>query len=281
MKHSKLLSMVLLLLAAVAAGFWFGGTMTAEHRERLLLLEQENGKLQAAVEELRSLNATLRDKPAVDQAPAGKPSPATPFNKEFPYSNDIGTMSALRESLALANRTIEELRTRVSEEQAQTEQVRQDRERLTAIQADLTQQLASSKLLAEKSETELRRKDEQLTRFEKANRKLRDEAAVAGSKAAQALQTINELQEIYRRRESYVDGLMSRYREITEQYRAFASVLENRRGPEGTPGASMSIAGPELSRIQSSITMAEEDLRQLSTLDAQALRLQKKLSEIR
>jgi hypothetical protein len=74
-----------------------------------------------------------------------------------------------------------------------------------------------------------------------------------------------------------LNSLLSRYKEVTEQYRAFASILENRRGPEGTPGANISIAGPELSRIQNTLTLAEEDLRQLNALNAQALRIQKKL----
>jgi chromosome segregation ATPase len=277
MKHWKLPSAILLALAIGAAGYWLGRiTYPAVDRQRLMQLEQDNGDLKATVEKLRSLNAALENKPDAGPPP-GSRSSAAPLSREHPYSDDIGTLSALRESLAFANKTIGDLQARAAEQQAQLDRAQQERERLAANESVLMEQLAASKQLVDTKDAELSRKQEQLVQFETAIRKLRDDAATAGSKSNQLLRTINELQEIYRRRESHLDTLRNRYREIAEQYRAFVSVLENRRGPEGTPGASMSTAGPELSRIQTSIAMAEEDLRQLNTLNAQALRIQKKL----
>ena len=281
MKRSKLLpSIILLVLATGVASFWLGRTyLSASHAERLVQLERENGELKAAAEKLRSLNATLQDTLEGEQDLREKLPSATPPRRELSYIENIGMISALRDSLALANKAAEELKARATEQQAELEQLRRDQQRLAAIESDLTGQLASSKRLAEAKEAELTRKNEELKQFEAANKQLREDGAAARSKANRQSQTLlDELQEIYRRRESYLNTLLSRYREITEQYRAFSSVLENRRGPEGTPGASMSVAGPELSRIQNSITMAEEDLRQLNSLNAQALRIQKKLS---
>lgn len=71
--------------------------------------------------------------------------------------------------------------------------------------------------------------------------------------------------------------ILGRYRDITEQYRALANLFDNRRGAEGTPGSATVNPGPELARIQSTVGMAEEDLRQLNGLNAQALQLQKRL----
>jgi chromosome segregation ATPase len=280
MRHSKIPYIVLLMLAMAAVSFWSGRTssLSTGDRERLVLLHRENSELKAALEELRSSNATLEDRARAALELAEKPKTAVQSKRELSSIDDIGTISAFRESLALANKTIDELQVRSTEQQAQLDQLRKDHARLAAIETDLNQRLASATKLGETKDAELSRKTEEVLQLEAVNGRLREAAASASSKARPSVQASNELQEIYRRRESYLNTLFSRYREITEQYRAFVSVLENRRGPEGTPGGSMSVAGPELSRIQSGIAMAEEDLRQLNSLNAQALRLQKKLA---
>jgi chromosome segregation ATPase len=188
-------------------------------------------------------------------------------------------VKALRDSVESANRLLELLQTRVSELQARLDEGTENQKRLAASEAELQNQLASAKRIAESKEAELSQVKEQLEQAEASNRHLRSEAGANSQRAAELAQTLKELQDIYRRRESYLNTLVGRYRDITEQYRTFASVLENRRGPEGTPGSTISGAGPEMTRIQNSIAMAEEDLRQLNTLNAQALRIQKKLPD--
>lgn len=281
MKSLKWPYVLLLVLPVAFVSFWLGrsSSVTSGQRERLAQLQQENQDLKSAMEKLRSLNTALEAQTRAAANPEGeKPAQATPSKRELSYIEDIGTVAALRDSLALANKTIDELRARASDQQAQFEQLRQEHNRLTALEADLNNQLSSVKKAVEMKDTELAQKSEDLRRAENANKQMREDASAARAKSNRLLQTAGELQEVYRRRESYLNTLLSRYREITEQYRAFISVLENRRGPEGTPGSTMSVAGPELSRIQASIALAEEDLRQLNTLNAQALRLQKRLA---
>jgi chromosome segregation ATPase len=82
---------------------------------------------------------------------------------------------------------------------------------------------------------------------------------------------LRELEEINRRRETYFTSILRRYKEVTEQYRALATRLESARDNVAPPG-------PELSRIQAAVASAEEDLRQLATLNAQAARIQQKLA---
>ena len=187
----------------------------------------------------------------------------------------------MRENLDAANRSASEWQGRATELQTRLEELTEEQKRLAANVSDLTGQLESSRRRVEAKEAELGRTMEQLVNLEAANKKLRDDANAAGQKASQLLRTSTELQQVYRRRESYLNTVTSRYREVTDQYRAFASVLENRRGPEGTPGAGISIAGPELTRIQNSIALAEEDLKQITALNAQALRLQRKLLDVK
>jgi DNA repair exonuclease SbcCD ATPase subunit len=272
--------LLLILLPVVAGfvGFWLGRTTNKVPQlgGQATTLEEENHALKATIEKLRADNTILRNSPGDTRVPQGGSS-RVPQKGEHLYGESVETVRTLQESLTAANQSIAVLQARANELQTQLDQVKQDQARLTALETDLTEQLASSKRQAEIKETELVRKNEQLEQLETTNKKLREEAAGTAQKANQQLQALNELQEIYRRRESYLNTLISRYREITEQYRAFSSVLENRRGPEGTSGSGISIAGPELGRIQNSIAMAEEDLRQLTTLNAQVLRIQKKL----
>jgi hypothetical protein len=132
--------------------------------------------------------------------------------------------------------------------------------------------------VVEAKESEIGRRNDRVAQLEAENKRLSADVGAAGQKAGEIQKSSDELQAIYRRRESALNVLINRYKDVTEQYRALASVLENRRGPEGSAGTAISIAGPELGRIQNTIALAEEDLRQLNTLNAQALRLQKKLS---
>jgi hypothetical protein len=121
-------------------------------------------------------------------------------------------------------------------------------------------------------ERETRSRDERLAQLELANKRLREENAIATRKTAEAARMAADLQDLYRRRETYLSSILNRYREVTEQFRAFAGMLENRGRQEGTSGGSA-----ELARIQNSIQMTEEDLRQLSSLNAQAIQLQRKI----
>ena len=70
----------------------------------------------------------------------------------------------------------------------------------------------------------------------------------------------------------YLNNILRRYREITEQYHAMAGVLDSRRDREAAP-----VNNTEISRIQNAISLADEDLKQINALNAQASRLEKKL----
>jgi hypothetical protein len=67
----------------------------------------------------------------------------------------------------------------------------------------------------------------------------------------------------------YLSSVVRRYREMTEQYRA----MDSRREREGTV-----VSGTEISHIQNAVALADEELRQISVLNVQAQRLEKKLS---
>ncbi len=97
------------------------------------------------------------------------------------------------------------------------------------------------------------------------------DTAIAEAPAAETQQTVADLENIFRRREMYLNNILRRYREITEQYRALSGVQD------GRDRAATPLSSAEISRIQNSLALAEDDLKQLTALSAQAQRLQKKL----
>jgi chromosome segregation ATPase len=274
-----LLTILLSLGVGFGAGwFWTAGHLGVGDARRLSQLEQENRDLKSTVDGLRSSGSTHPDAPDREQHSRITRPPGKSSKSDKVHSDDSEAVRALRANLDAANQFIGELQARATDLQTQLDKAGEEQKRLAALEADLTARLALAKEEIAAKGTELSRKNEQFSTLEAATNKLREEAAAATQKISDMSRATSELQDLYRRRESYLSSLIGRYREVTEQYRAFASVLENRRGPEGTPGAGISIAGPELARIQNTITLAEEDLRQLNALNAQAVRVQKKLS---
>jgi hypothetical protein len=89
--------------------------------------------------------------------------------------------------------------------------------------------------------------------------------------AVQTQQTISDLESVFHRREMYLNDILRRYKEITEQYRAMSGIRDSRDRQAGT------VSSAELSWIQNAIALAEEDFKQIYALNAQAQRLQKKL----
>ena len=69
-----------------------------------------------------------------------------------------------------------------------------------------------------------------------------------------------------------MSSILRRYKDLTEQYRSLSGALDGRR-PD-----SVGVNVPDLSRIQNSILMADEELRQIASLNAQALRVQRKIA---
>jgi hypothetical protein len=86
--------------------------------------------------------------------------------------------------------------------------------------------------------------------------------------AAKSLRSAVALEDLNRRREVLLNNMVRRYREVTDQYRTLSLRVQSRADQLGLdPGAG------EISRIQTSVQQAEEEFRQLNSLNAQAAKL--------
>ena len=238
---------------------------------RMAQLSAENRVLRKRADIL-ALQAVPVVAPPAAEPPAaqGRSAPRQPKPGENP--EDLIAIQRLELSLVDANASIARLQSRLDEAEAKIQDLAVDNKRLAASEADLTPSLATANQTVDVLQKELTGLRDHSTQIEIAYQKLRDQTGTDAQKLAQLQQLAAEMLEIQQRRETYLNSIVRRYKQITEQYRSLAGVLQDQS--TGTPEA----GSTEMARIQDAISLAEEDLRQLSNLDAQALRIQKKMA---
>jgi chromosome segregation ATPase len=259
-----------IMLLGAAIGLVWQARMIGRQSARLAQLSSENGRLRQRVDSLS--RQALPGTPA--PAPESVPEERNAIRPARPASNpeDIIAIQRLKLSLADANASIARLQSHVADAEARIQNLTVDNKRLSGSEADLTQNLATANQAVDALQKELKSRNDHVTQIEIAYQKLRDQSGAGAKNMADLQQLARELQEIYQRREIYLNNILRRYRQITEQYRSISGVLDAHR--TDAPGA----GSADLARIQDSISMAEDDLRQLTNLNAQALRIQKKMA---
>ena len=262
----------LLLAAAVAAAvLWTWQSQRRARRvfeSRMAELEHEN----------RGLRARLAGPPPTAPAAAAPAAPA-PGKEGRPagpgtgqYIEAVRAMGALQQQLDAAKTHLESVSTREQQLEAQMEKLTADNKRLSASEEDLNANLSSANNLVVALQKELKTKSDRLVEIEIEAQKVKDRGRADQQRIQDIAKLSAQLEELYRRRDTYLNNVLRRYKDVTEQYRSLAGMMEN-RGAD-TPG----ITAADLSRIQNSIALAEEDMRQINSLNAQAVRLEKKIS---
>jgi DNA repair exonuclease SbcCD ATPase subunit len=257
----------LVVLAAAIAVTW-QARINRQASARVAQLSAENTKLRQQVAELSHAPAVAAPPESTQPVAPGPPRVLNPGTNP----EDAITIQRLKLSLADANASIARLETRAGEAEAQVQNLGLEDKRLAASEADLKQNLSAANQAVDALERELKSNRERVTQVEIAYQKLRDQGGADARKLGEVQQLAGELEDIHKRRETYLNNILRRYRQITEQYRSLSGVLEAQR--TDAPGA----GSADLARIQDSIAMAEEDLRQLNNLNAQALLIQKKMA---
>ena len=261
---------VVVVLGAIVALVW-QVRGNRQQAARIAQLSAENRVLLKRAGIL-ALQAVPLGAPPATETPAdqGRSAPRPPKTVEYP--EDLIAVQRLNLSLAEANASIARLQSRLDEAEAKIQDLAVDNKRLAASEADLMPSLATANQTVDVLQKELKGLRDHSTQIEIAYQKQRDQTGGDAQKLAQLQQLAAEMLEIQQRRETYLNSIVRRYKQITEQYRSLSGVLQDQR--TGTPAA----GSTEMARIQDAISLAEEDLRQLSNLDAQALRIQKKMA---
>ena len=250
-----------LLILALAMGACNRKPAASPADARAAQLEKENQELRAALEQ------RTRELAEVRAEPAPKVEAPSSARKKDPVVrvDDSATIQLLRDALLEANRQNSELQVRVERLEAAVAAARAEAVPLNAALADLREKLAASASTGESASRELKEKTERLSQTEAANRRLREEAAAQAQRSSGLARAVAELEDLDRRRENVLASVLRRYREVSEQYRALAGTPDARR-----PIDASAVRVADFSRINESLNMAEDDLRQLRALDAQA-----------
>jgi chromosome segregation ATPase len=225
--------------------------------------------------ELRQRLDTLemRTEPPAVPAPAQERSHSAPPKTGLPASVQRGPdlTPALEEKsrlLASAESSIQDLRSKLEEMDVQIKQLQKQQESQQSAEAELRQRLDKSSEQFRSLEEEMKTRETRLQALTSANSGLQKRAGENEKKLARVKQLGDEITDLSRRREALLTTLYGRYREATDLFRGLALRLEDARD-----GAA--IAGHDVSRIQSAVQLAEEDLRQLRILGTRMNQVQR------
>lgn len=276
MRHPALLTVSALLAVALGAGAWMLHTRQqtiAAYETQVAGLKKEVALHDAQAAALESDVATLRrqlaDKgiePAVAaRAPRSSESDARRLET-------VRELSQAQSRLSAATASLSELQNRISELESSVERLGADNKRLAASEANLKEDLDNTQRLVQALETEVKAKNERLSQLDTTLRKAREELAALSQKPALSAPLVSEFSDINRRREIVLTALQRRYRDITDQLRAVSVRLDTQRD---NPAAAMT----DLSRVQTAVNSAEDDLRQLNSLNSRAQRISQQLTK--
>lgn len=163
-------------------------------------------------------------------------------------------LSASREdgqkAAAAADQRYQEMKTRL---QSQLDQVQKELESTRADLQSARQHIAS---------------------LQKTNNQLQADNNQESTRAAEREHILDRLQELDRRRESYLTSIANRYRNLTSQFRTMSGMMDSNRGQD-----SGAFNGPALDQIQNAISLTDNDLHHLNELNAKAFQLEKRLQK--
>jgi CII-binding regulator of phage lambda lysogenization HflD len=244
------------------------------HRQRrtLAMLEQQQETDRRSLSQLVAA-ARQRD---FEQAPAAVESPAPPGSYQAPLANRNVTIESLNRELSEAQASIMGLQAQLSNSNEEREKaVANANELLQKEKEDWQTQLESLKQDLESAQADAQASRQRLAALEADNVKLNNNNNAASVRALDLAQVVVQLQDLDSRREALLTSMMRRYRDITSQFRAMSGMLgSNRDSNSGSP-----FTDSALTRIQSAVTSADDELRQLGELNAQARQLEKKLAK--
>lgn len=231
--------------------------------------------IRARAEKAEADNASLRllagmPPAAAPQAPL---APAARHAAPAPADFEQARLAIqLRENLRAANATIAELEMRAGLLDEKLGRAAEENQRLSAEGQELRDRVDATVRVVDAMRTEMKSRNERLLQLELANKKLREQISAASERVTRTQQAIRDMEEINRRRENLLTSIARRFRDLTEQYRAIAVRLDSQ-------GERAAAVPGELSRIQNVVALAEEDLKQIANLNAQAARAQAALAK--
>ncbi len=261
---------------ALFAGIWLVPHLhrVAEQSDTLARLESEGEALSSRVrdltQELNGILAGTDDQPGLVQPDVSKIAERIRREEEAKRLEHVRQLAATEAKLEEARLTIDELTAKVEGLQAQVASLEEDNRILADKEQDLIDQLERSNRVVEAIRSEMQGTTDRMVRVETRNRTLREQNRELEDQAAKTRRLVLEIENVQRRREALLTNISRRFRDVADEFRAVALGLNS-----ADREAEQSV---DLSRIQNVLTLADEDLRQLESLNTRASQLQQQLS---
>lgn len=261
------------IVLVLALGVTLVASAVAIHRLSKMLISYRQQRA-ADLESLRKLGETLRQQ-ELQKAPAEAEGPAPEGGNAAALARRSATIEQLNRELSEAQATISDLQTQLSKSTDDREKaLAAASERERKEQEDWQSQLDNLKQELDSVQAESQASRQRIAALEAENAKMKSEYSAGFARASEVSHLIADLQDLNRRRDTYLTSIMRRYRDITNQFRAMTGMVDTTRDP-----SSSAFPSAELTRIQNAVTLTDDDLRQLNELNGQIRQLEKKLAK--
>lgn len=265
-------SVLPLLIACLFLVLWLGSRKEARMAEgELTQLRKAHIEAESRLQTEEDQNTALRK-----QLEANGVRPALPPPPHGPSASStveaVRRLALTQQQLADTRAQLQALQQRAQQFDYNTSQLQNENKRLTAAASEAREELDSLRRLNETIEAELKSKAARADAAESLARRAQSEAGDVKQQLNLTSSTLRELDDIASRRETYLNNLQRKYRDVNDQLRSLSARLDRYRDTSSAPSFST-----DLPRLQSLVQSAEEDLRQVQSLNAQAQRLSKRL----
>ena len=185
------------------------------------------------------------------------------------------TIKQLTGELKAAQASITQLQESLSSSKTENAQALEtSNQRLQETRTELQGRLDQLQQQLNSAQSEIQSSRQHIADLQRANDQLSASNNEGSARAAEREHILLSLQDLDRRRESYLTSIADRYRNLTNQFRTMSGMLASNRGQD-----SNSFSGPALDMIQNAISLTDNDLQHLGELNAKAYRLEKQLSK--
>lgn len=220
----------------------------------------------------RRLQALGQPMPAAESAhsaaPAAAPGGVTPYSRK---EADLTELIRLKdEQLGRSEAALAEVRAKLAEMEQRFNTIQEQDKQLRDTESALRQRIDQNTEQIVELQQASRQKDARLEQQEESLKTLRAESEQHARSLQRVRKLTEDLEDLARRREVYMTNILGRYREATDSLRTLGLQLEN-------PGESPSVGRSNISRIQSALALADEDMRQLRSLTTRSRQVQKEL----
>jgi chromosome segregation ATPase len=267
------------LVLVISAAVVIGGVVIVRQSARLAGYERLHAQDARTIERL---SASVRQEQAPPPAPAASSRAAPTPPPVRPGAPDTSALAAREATIQQLNRELGEAQAAIALLQAQLQSSGHEKQNVLAVagedfqkrEQDWRDRLDSFQQQLDSARAEAQAARERAAGLEADNAKVKNESGAGSARAAELRKAMAGLQDLDRRRDVYLNSIIRRYREITGQFRAMTGVLDSSHGSD-----SASFSGVALSRIQNAISLAEDDLRRLNEMNAQAHQIENKLAK--